>query len=168
MLKKNKTKQTCVSWAYCWLNTCVSSFPIIVPNFVYFPLMINLNQGGTKYIEMCLKKMMMLLMYSYVSLPDRAFYVRWKVEISSSHLREKWLWWLWRRKMLLIMGKTIVVNKIDSPPLLPRPDPVHRLEGRRSSTLQPWIGFIMVEANYQNGKVQTRKIKKTLTRCTSH
>ena len=30
--------------------------------------------------------------------------------------REKWLWWLWRRKMLLIMGKTIVVNKIDSPP----------------------------------------------------
>ena len=48
--------------------------------------MIDLNQGGTKYIEMCLKKMMMLLMYSYVSLPDRAFYVRWKVEISSSHL----------------------------------------------------------------------------------
>ena len=48
--------------------------------------MIDLNQGGTKYIEMCLKKMMMLLMYSYISLPDRAFDVRWKVEISSPHL----------------------------------------------------------------------------------
>ena len=46
--------------------------------------MIDLSQGGTKYIEMCLKKM--LLMYSYVSLSDRAFDVRWKVEISSSHL----------------------------------------------------------------------------------
>ena len=65
--------------------------------------MIDLNQGGTKYIEMCLKKMMMLLMYSYVSLPDRAFYVRWKVEISSSHLSKG-------ERNVVIMTKEDVIN----------------------------------------------------------